>query len=73
MYSWESPEMMLYDLDISVRTYYRLKRAGIQTVADLCALTDDELRRIPNLGKKSYEEILEKLSENGLFLKENDL
>lgn len=51
------------DLDLSIRAYNSLKRAGIDTVEQLRALTGDELRKIRNLGRKGAEEIERKLSE----------
>lgn len=55
--------MKLEKLDLSVRTFNILKRAGIDTVEELAALSDTELKNIKNLGKRSYEEIREKLKE----------
>ncbi|MBR5947018.1 MAG: AAA family ATPase [Clostridia bacterium] len=54
--------MPIEDLDLSVRTYNCLKRAGIDSVGELRRTSDDKLRNIRNLGWKSYEEIREKLS-----------
>ena len=54
--------MLIEDLDLSVRTYNCLRRAGIDTVGKLRKKPDEELRRIRNLGKKGYEEITDKLS-----------
>ena len=61
---------IIEDLDFSVRTYNCLKRAQINTVGDLVAKTMDEMIKVRNLGKKSLEEIIEKLDEMGLHLKD---
>ena len=55
--------MKLEKLDLSVRTFNILKRAGIDTVEELAALSDTELQNIRNLGRRSYDEIKEKLSD----------
>lgn len=65
-------EMMIEDLDLSVRSYNCLKRAGINTVAELCAKTDAEMIKVRNLGKKSLEEVKQKLEALGLSLRESD-
>lgn len=56
------------DLDLSVRSYNCLKRAGINTVGDLANMTEDELVKVRNLGRKSLDEIKKKLQELGLGL-----
>lgn len=61
---------IIEDLDFSVRTYNCLKRAQINTVGDLVAKTMDEMIKVRNLGKKSLEEIIEKLDELELKLKD---
>lgn len=61
--------MMIEDLDLSVRSYNCLKRAGIQTVEELTLKTEDEMMRIRNLGKKSLKEVRDKLDELGLGFK----
>jgi len=58
------------DLDLSVRSYNCLRRAGLDTVADIIRLSEGELMQIRNLGRKSYEEILEKLDSMNLHLQE---
>lgn len=58
----------ILDLDLGVRAYNCLKRAGINTIGDLLALSPSELNRIRNLGKKSLDEILQKLADLGLIL-----
>ncbi len=61
--------MMIEDLDLSVRSYNCLKRAGIQTVEELTMRTEDEMMRVRNLGKKSLKEVKDKLIELGLSFK----
>ncbi|NLA04565.1 MAG: DNA-directed RNA polymerase subunit alpha, partial [Firmicutes bacterium] len=56
-------EMTVEDLDLSVRSYNCLKRAGINTVGELVAKTEEELMKVRNLGKKSFEEVERKLEE----------
>lgn len=58
--------MMIEDLDLSVRSYNCLKRAGIQSVDELTQKTEDELMRVRNLGKKSLKEVKDKIYELGL-------
>lgn len=58
------------DLDLSVRSFNCLKRAGISTVGDLINKTPDEMMRVRNLGKKSLEEVIAKLAEYGLSFSE---
>ena len=60
------------DLDFSVRTYNCLKRAAINTVGDLIGKTEDEMIKVRNLGKKSLDEVILKLSEMGLHLADQD-
>ncbi len=61
--------MMIEDLDLSVRSYNCLKRAGIQTVDELTQKTEDEMMRVRNLGKKSLKEVKDKIYELGLSFK----
>jgi DNA-directed RNA polymerase subunit alpha len=61
-------EMMIEDLDLSVRSYNCLKRAGINTVGELVRKTEEEMMKVRNLGKKSYEEVERKLSDLGFSL-----
>lgn len=56
------------DLDFSVRTYNCLKRASINTIRDLTVLSQDDMMKVRNLGKKSLEEVIQKLEEQGLAL-----
>ena len=65
-------EMSIEELDLSVRSYNCLKRAGINTVEDLANKTEDEMMKVRNLGRKSLEEVLNKLSELGLSLRPSD-
>ena len=58
--------MMIEDLDLSVRSYNCLKRAGIQTVEELTQKTEDEMMRVRNLGKKSLKEVKDKIYDLGL-------
>ena len=59
------------ELDLSVRTYNCLKRAGINTVKDLYEKTYEDMLEVRNLGKKSLEEVIKKLASLGLALKES--
>ena len=57
---------------MSVRSFNCLKRAGIDTVEDLTNKTEEEMIRVRNLGKKSLEEVIQKLHTLGLDLKKED-
>ena len=61
-------EMSIDELELSVRSYNCLKRAGINTVQELTNKTSDEMMKVRNLGRKSLEEVLAKLNELGLHL-----
>ena len=61
-------EMTVEELDLSVRSYNCLKRAGINTVEELTNKTSDDMMKVRNLGRKSLEEVLAKLNELGLQL-----
>ena len=61
--------LMIEDLDLSVRSYNCLKRAGIQTVEELMQRTEDEMMRVRNLGKKSLKEVKDKIYDLGLSFK----
>ena len=61
-------EMNIDELELSVRSYNCLKRAGINTVEDLANKTEEEMMKVRNLGRKSLEEVLNKLAELGLSL-----
>ncbi|HHU83949.1 MAG TPA: DNA-directed RNA polymerase subunit alpha [Clostridiales bacterium] len=66
-------EMTVEELDLSVRSFNCLKRANIHTVGDLIVKTEDEMMRVRNLGRKSLEEVVDKLASLGLSLnKEED-
>ena len=65
-------EMNIEELDLSVRSYNCLKRANINTVEDLVSKSEDEMMKVRNLGKKSLEEVLQKLESMGLKLKSVD-
>lgn len=65
-------EMTIEDLDLSVRSYNCLKRAGINTVAELVQKTEDDMMKVRNLGRKSMEEVKKKLAELSLSLSESE-
>ena len=69
----KSLEMTIEDLDLSVRSFNCLKRAGIHTVEDLINKTESEMMKVRNLGRKSFEEVMQKLASLGYkFPKEED-
>ncbi len=65
-------EMSIEDMDLSVRSYNCLKRANIHTVDDLTKKTEDDMLKVRNLGKKSLDEVIYKLSSYGLSLMEKE-
>jgi DNA-directed RNA polymerase subunit alpha len=65
-------EMTIEELDLSVRSYNCLKRAGINTVQELITKTEEDMMKVRNLGRKSLEEVQEKLAELGLSLRQED-
>ena len=65
-------EMNIDELELSVRSYNCLKRAGINTVEELINRSSDDMMKVRNLGRKSLEEVLNKLKELGLSLKSGD-
>jgi DNA-directed RNA polymerase subunit alpha len=65
-------EMTIEELDLSVRSYNCLKRAGINTVQELTERTMDDMMKVRNLGKKSLEEVEQKLEALGLSLKQSE-
>lgn len=65
-------EKTIEDLDLSVRSYNCLKRAGIHTVGDLIEKSENEMLKVRNLGQKSLDEVIRKLAELGLALRSND-
>jgi DNA-directed RNA polymerase subunit alpha len=64
-------EILIEELELGVRSYNCLKRAGIQTVGDLVSKSEGELAAIPNFGKKSIDEVVETLNARGLGLRED--
>ena len=65
-------EMTIEELDLSVRSFNCLKRAGINTVEDLINTSEDDMMKVRNLGKKSLEEVIYKLEAMGLSLAKNE-
>lgn len=65
-------EMTIEELDLSVRSFNCLKRAGINTVEELVQRTEEDMMKVRNLGRKSLEEVQEKLRDLGLSLKKSD-
>ena len=64
--------MTIEELDLSVRSYNCLKRAGINTVEELSNKSEDDMMKVRNLGKKSLEEVIHKLEELELRLKPSE-
>jgi DNA-directed RNA polymerase subunit alpha len=64
-------EILIEELELGVRSYNCLKRAGVQTVGDLVRKTRSELNAIPNFGQKSIEEVVETLNARGLDLQQD--
>ncbi len=65
-------EMTIEELELSVRSFNCLKRAGIDTVEDLIDRTEDDMMKVRNLGRKSLEEVIQKLNTLGLSLKRDE-
>ena len=65
-------EMTIEELDMSVRSFNCLKRAGIDTVEDLTNRTEEDMIKVRNIGKKSLEEVIQKLDSLGLSLRKSD-
>ncbi|MBQ9992642.1 MAG: DNA-directed RNA polymerase subunit alpha [Firmicutes bacterium] len=65
-------EMSIEELDLSVRSQNCLKRAGINTTQELAQRTEEDMMKIRNLGRKSLEEVMNKMAELGLSLKKSD-
>lgn len=65
-------EMTIEELDLSVRSYNCLKRAGINTVQELASKSEDDMMKVRNLGRKSLEEVKHKLEDLGLGLRKED-
>ena len=72
VYKRQVLDMTIEELDLSVRSYNCLKRAGIQTVQALASKSEDDMIKVRNLGKKSLKEVKEKLIELGLGFKQVD-
>ena len=64
--------MTIDELDLSVRSFNCLKRANINTVADLISKTDEDMMKVRNMGKKSLDEVQKKLEMMGLSLASDD-
>ena len=64
--------MSIDELELSVRSYNCLKRANINTVKELCNKTQDEMMKVRNLGRKSLEEVQQKLKELGLTFNDGE-
>jgi DNA-directed RNA polymerase subunit alpha len=67
----EEHDILIEELELGVRSYNCLKRAGIQTVGDLISKSESELNAIPNFGKKSIDEVIETLHTRGLDLRQD--
>lgn len=65
-------DITIEELDLSVRSFNCLKRAGINTVADLMNTTEEDMMKVRNLGRKSFEEVVKKMDELGLKLAKDD-
>ena len=65
-------EMTIEELDLSVRSFNCLKRAGINTVEDLINKSEEDMMKVRNLGRKSLEEVVNKLASLGFSLQEED-
>lgn len=65
-------EMSIEDMDLSVRSYNCLKRANINTVEDLTKKTEDDMLKVKNLGRKSLDEVINKLTSYGLSLRKQE-
>ncbi len=64
--------MTIEELDLSVRSFNCLKRAGINTVEDLINKTEDDMMKVRNLGRKSIDEVVAKLNSLGFDLNRED-
>ena len=65
-------EMTIEELDLSVRSFNCLKRAGINTVEDLINKSEEDMMKVRNLGRKSLEEVVWKLASLGFNLRKDD-
>lgn len=70
--SGKALDMSIDELELSVRSFNCLKRAGINTVEELCSKTPEDMMKVRNLGRKSLDEVLAKLNELGLSLRQPD-
>jgi DNA-directed RNA polymerase subunit alpha len=64
--------MTIEELDLSVRSFNCLKRAGINTVEDLISKTEEDMMKVRNLGRKSLDEVVAKLDSLGFNLRKED-
>ena len=64
--------MAIEELDLSVRSFNCLKRAGINTVEDLIGKSEDDMMKVRNLGRKSLDEVVAKLASLGYDLRRDD-
>ena len=65
-------EMTIEELDLSVRSFNCLKRAGINTVEDLLNKSEEDMMKVRNLGRKSLEEVIWKMASLGFNLRKDD-
>ena len=65
-------ERTIEELDLSVRAFNCLKRAGVNTVGDLIGKSPEEMMKVRNLGKKSLEEVMSKLESLGFYLSKEE-
>ena len=68
----EMLDMTIEELDLSVRSFNCLKRAGINTVEDLINKSEEDMMKVRNLGRKSLEEVVQKLNSLGFSLQKED-
>jgi DNA-directed RNA polymerase subunit alpha len=66
----EALNMTIEEMELSLRPYTCLKKAGIKTVRDLTEMTEDDMLKVRNLGRKSLDEVIHKLSLYSLTLKD---
>ena len=64
--------MSIEDMDLSVRSYNCLKRAGIHTIEDLTKKAEDDMLKVRNLGRKSLDEVIAKLRSYGFDFKDSE-
>ena len=68
----KTEDLTIEELDFSVRSYNCLKRAAINTVGELIKKSDEDMMKVRNLGRKSLEEVIQKLNELGYSLRKSD-